>query len=395
MKKKILFFDDEERNAQRWAKELERLPVVNRAFDVNHLTMGDFKQAQEKLNDRRGKARGKKKEHEADWNHPLDKIDILIIDFDLFKFDPNVTGESIAYLARCYSRCGMIVALNQFNRRPHFDLTLRGHPESFADLNLHDSQVHNLGLWKEPWKGFRPWNWPLLPRALEAYENRIKEVSSALDQPILAFLGLDEVSQLLPRSTVEFIESKGRKPEETTFRQFVLDSQQGLELRDKPLDEVSIARIAAARIHKWLDRLILPGQNILVDTPHLVSRLPSLLGGSPKMQGAWNSVLTLGKPRKKSMKIDLIEKFRFKKENWVSRPCWFWGKLSSYEEIPEVKDPWQTEQKADLVFCEDVSRFLSRTEAKEFVADLPSPFVRRYAHTEKGIDYQPLVRFAL
>ena len=395
MKKNILFFDDDEGLARRWAEKLERLPIVNRDFNVRHMKMDVFRQAHEELNERRGKARGEGKGHEADRRHHLDDIDILIIDFDLFKFDPNVTAESIAYLARCYSRCGLIVALNQFSRRPHFDLTLKGHPESFADLNLHDSQVHDQGLWKEPWKGFRPWNWPLLPRALKAYENRIKEVSSVLDEPILAFLGLDRVSQLLPRSTVEFIESKGQKPEETTFRQFVERSQQGLQARDKPLDEESIARIAAARIHKWLDRLVLPGQDILVDAPHLVSRFPSLLGGSPKKQKSWNSIPTLGKPPKGLMHTDLIEKFKFKKENWISRPCWFWGDLSSCEKIPEVKDPWQTVQKADLVFCEDVSRFLPRTETKEFVADLPSPFVRRYVHEENGIDYQPLVRFAL
>ena len=395
MKKNILFFDDDEGLARRWAEKLERLPIVNRDFNVRHMKMDVFRQAHEELNERRGKARGEERGPEGNRRHHLDDIDILIIDFDLFKFDPNVTAESIAYLARCYSRCGLIVALNQFTRKPNFDLTLKGHPESFADLNLHDSQVHNHGLWKEPWKGFRPWIWPLLPRALEAHENRIKEVRPVLDKPILTFLGLDQISQLLPRFTIEFIESKGRKPEETTFRQFVEESQQGLQVRDKILDDESIARVAAARIHKWLERLVLPGQDILVDAPHLVLRFPSLLRGNPKTRKSWNSVVTLAIPHKRLMHTDVIEKFRFKKENWVSRPCWFWGDLSSFEGIAEVKDPWKTVQKADVVFCEDVSRFLPRIETKEFVADLPSPFVRRYVHEESKIDYQPLVRFAL
>jgi hypothetical protein len=395
MKRKILFFDDNERFAQRWAKKLERLPIVNGNFDVRYMTIPEFKQAKDELNERRNEARGGSRWHETDWNRCLDDIAILIIDFDLFKFNRDVTAESIAYLARCYSRCGLIVALNQFSRKPHFDLTLKGHPESFADLNLHDSQIHNQGLWKEPWKGFRPWIWPLLPQALEKHENRIKEVIPVLDKPILAFLGLDRISQLLPRSTVGFIESKGRKPEQTTFRQFVEESQQGLQARDKPLDEESIARVAAARIHKWLDRLVLPGQDILVDAPHLVSRFPSLLKGNPKARTAWKSVLTLRIPHTKLMRTELIEKFRFEKENWVSRPCWFWGDLSSCEEITEVKDPWTTIQKADVVFCEDVSAFEPRSETKEFVADLPSPFVRRRVREEAGVDYQPLVRFAL
>jgi hypothetical protein len=395
MKRKILFFDDDEGLARRWADKLEHLPIVNRDFDVRHMTIDDFRQTKNELNERRREAREKKKGNEKNWNHHLDEIAILIIDFDLFKFDPDVTAESIAYLARCYSRCGLIVALNQFSRKPNFNLTLKGHPESFADLNLHDSQVHNPGLWKEPWKGFRPWIWPLLPRALEAHENRIKEVIPVLDKPILAFLGLGRIGQLLPRSTVEFIEGKGRKPEETTFRQFVEESQQGLQARDKSMDDESIARIAAARIHKWLERLVLPSQDILVDAPHLVSRFPSLLRGNPKSQKAWNKVVTLGIPPQRLMHTHLIERFRFEKENWVSRACWFWGDLSSWEEITEVKDPWKTIQKADVVFCEDVSTFEPRMGTKEFVADLPSPFVRRYVRDEPGVYYQPLVRFTL
>jgi hypothetical protein len=395
MKKKILFFDDDEGLARRWADKLERLTFVSKTFDVQHMTNVDFKQVKNGLNDRRKQARVGDKGLVMNWNHQLDKIAILIIDFDLLKFDPDVTAESIAYLARCYSRCGLIVALNQFSRKPNFDLTLKGHPESFADLNLHDSQIHNQGLWKEPWKGFRPWIWPLLPQALEKHENRIKEVLPALNEPILTFLGLDRIGHLLPRSTIEFIESKNRTPEATTFRQFVEESNQGLQALDKPLDDQSIARIAASRVHKWLEKLVLPGQDILVDAPHLVSRFPSLLKEDPKARKAWNNVITLGTPRTKFMHTDVVEKFRFKRENWVSRPCWFWGDLSSCEEIIEVKDPWKTIQKSDVVFCEDFSTFELRSKTKEFVADMPSPFVRRYVRKEDKIDYQPLVRFAL
>ncbi|MDP1990042.1 MAG: hypothetical protein Q8K00_03390 [Syntrophales bacterium] len=395
MKKKILFFDDEERFAERWAKRLESLATVKRNFDVHHLTMADFGQAKDELNERRKRARNGNQGNEPDWNSQLDNVAILIIDFDLFKFSQDVTGEAIAYLARCYSRCGLIIALNQFSRKPNFDLTLKGHPESYADLNLHDSQIHNQGLWKEPWKGFRPWVWPLLPQAIEKHENRVKEVRHALDEPIFGFLGLDRISHLMPRSTVEFIESKGRKPEETTFRQLVEGSNQGLQARDKPLDDESIARIAAVRVHKWIERLVLPGQDILVDAPHLISRFPSLLKGNPKERKVWNRIMSLGMPDEQFMHTDLIEKFRFQKDNWVSRPCWFWGDLSSYEGITEVKDPWTTTKKVDVVFCEDIATFELRSKTTEFVADLSSPFVRRYVRREANMDYQPLVRFAI
>ena len=45
------------------------------------------------------------------------------------------TGERVAYIARCFSACGFIIALNQYNNQgqPIFDLTLPGHVNSFAD----------------------------------------------------------------------------------------------------------------------------------------------------------------------------------------------------------------------------------------------------------------------
>ena len=48
-------------------------------------------------------------------------------------------------------------------------------------------------------------------------------------------------------------------------------------LSDEPWDQGGIERVAAARLGKWLERLVLPGQNVLVDAPHLVSRFPSLV----------------------------------------------------------------------------------------------------------------------
>lgn len=416
MSKKILIYDDDRRVAKAWHDTLKRTPNFSKLnYDVELLLPDHFGDAVAGLEKRRAFSRGRNGKREFNELEPtrFDEPDILILDYDLLNPQSEsqafVTGERVAYLARCYSRCGLIIGLNQFANqmgKNGFDLTLKGHPESYADLNLGDEQLVNEGLWSEPWKGFRPWYWPMLPQAGDSLENRLREVQSNLDEPILSFLGFpDEIARILPRSTLEFL-GKIKAPEKTTFKDFVLKSGNGLRGKDKPLNDEVIARIAAARIAKWLERLVLPGQDILVDAPHLVSRFPSLLKGKREDVNRWNKTASFAAVSKLGINHEAIEKFKFSRENWLSRLAWFWPQLSGFEKIEEVRVPWSM-NRPGWVFCEDVSQFLSRDAAREFVADLPSQFVRRFvvdweskagrrfAGELKKVEYAPRVRFSL
>ena len=107
----------------------------------------------------------------------IDNASIFIIDYDLLSsqeegeekneefFTGSLTGEIVAYLVRCFSKCKLIIGLNQYGNNP-FDLTLRGDLDSFADLNLGGDQLDNPNLWMGDWQDseqeFRPWSWPNL-----------------------------------------------------------------------------------------------------------------------------------------------------------------------------------------------------------------------------------------
>jgi hypothetical protein len=408
MKKKILICDDDPRRVESWKAQLES---VQDAFAVEGTgSREDFLAALSRLEERRKLAR-RKSSRSPDWgSNPLDEAAILIVDFDLLKMSQEsyLTGENVAYLARCYSRCGLIVGLNQFGAN-EFDLTLKGHPESYADLNIGGPQLVNRGLWyRDKWGGFRPWCWPVLPLASVALEVRVASLMNRLDEPVLDFLQFSaNASQALPRSISEFL-GRQRKPQETTFRHFVSESGNGLRAKDRALDDISLARIAAARLSKWLERLVLPGQDILVDAPHLVSRFPSLLTGKATDIAAWNKTASLDGLAGIGLHYKTIERPRFKMEEWISRPAWFWPKVSTMEEIAEVKRPWSAQDRGtDCVFCEDISGFLPRDGAREFVADLPSVFVRRFVVNPRcgagrklhkaleAVSYSPGVRFSL
>jgi hypothetical protein len=424
---KILIYDDIPERAEAWHERLIALPPVNAAFIVEQLDNEEFRQILGELEERRRAARRSVDSARAPQKCRFDDADLLVVDYDLLEFgtDSYVTGEGVAYLARCYSRCGPVVTLNQYVKSG-FDLTLRGHPGSFADLNIEGGQLGNPGLWSQPFRGFRPWSWPLLPWSVEAMRERAAELVGHLDEPILTFLGFPrEAIESLPRSTQEFLAADA-PVEEVTFRAFVDQSGSGLRPRDKVAGDEAYAHIAAARVGKWLEDVVLPGQDILVDAPHLAARFPSLLAGDPTDPAAWDATATLspadsgrrGQEWTSGLREELLEGARFPRTYWLSRPAFFWPVVAQNSAIPEVGDPWSA-FRTDLVFCEDVSRFLPRAACREFVADLPSPFVRRYVVdpesqvarelgfgrealtvSENGegatpVEYQPALRFSL
>ena len=420
--KKVLIYDDDGQRAGefkgKWEKGLDKANQSGN-FNVKSLKHGEFQNAIKALEQRRIEFRRGEKDLEnspKDGAANIDNASIFIIDYDLLRspkkkekefFTGSLTGEIVAYLVRCFSKCKLIVGLNQYGNNP-FDLTLRGDLDSFADLNLGEEQLDNPGLWKGDWEDseqeFRPWSWPNLSDSIHNFDKKIGEVQKKLDEPICEVLGFDpEVFQLLPREIVQFVgKSQGKEPFQTTFREFVTKSGNGLRSKDmkevkKGINDHVLARVGAARVSKWLEQLVLPEQDILVDAPHLVSRYPSLITGDKEKIETWNKTAQLVGHKQLGLDTNLIECYRFgrfDKVHWISRPVWFWDKLCECEDIKEVSEPWLT-VKPDWVFCEDTSCFHEQTGCKEFLADIASPFTRRFVKNFDGVDYQPRVRFSL
>src|SRR5439155_26063326 len=149
----ILIYDDEQSRVDEWRERLQAIPEVKQAFEVRGIDDNEFIGGFEELKARSKRARnGQRKDVKGEV--AFDVASILVVDYDLLRLEraTYLTGELVAYFARCYSRCGIIVGLNQFGDKT-FDLTLRGHPESYADLNIGGKQLHNRGLWVESWGG--------------------------------------------------------------------------------------------------------------------------------------------------------------------------------------------------------------------------------------------------
>ena len=172
MKKKILIYDDEDKQTERFKDKLDQAlkkAGKDQDFTIETLCEDALQCSIEKL---------QKKQEEfrdngtcSNETTKFDDASIFIIDYDLLKSQATkfLTGEIITYIVRCFSDCKLIIGLNQFGDNP-FDLTLRGHPESFADLNLGVDQLGNPDLWRGDWgdsrRGYRPWYWPDLSHSL-------------------------------------------------------------------------------------------------------------------------------------------------------------------------------------------------------------------------------------
>lgn len=393
---KILVCDDVDNRAAKWAAALAGVDAGRSVFEVVVPPEDDLVAAIDSLEKRREVARMTSEarppdltpeEKRAVATNLFDDVAILVLDYDLFWLGVNrdaekrslptrarLTGEGVAYLVRCYSRCDYIVGLNQFGENT-FDLNLRGHLESYADLNIGGVQLGNPGLWGDWVDGFRPSSWPNLLTAAKAQQDRMSFLATRMSSPVLETLNLvDDGYPTVPREALEFL---GSDPLALTFEQFAVSGRpRGFDKPDVPWEGEALVRVAASRVAKWLEREVLSGTEALVDRPHLVERFPSVLGATePDL-----SMLNKGSyPRENQGTLEhpAVAEAMFAHGSWLSRPAWHWPKLSADSRIDEVADPWSGDAPT-FRFCEDVSRFLPEEACLTYSAEVRSSWVTRY-----------------
>ncbi|MCY3570796.1 MAG: hypothetical protein OXH19_05590 [Chloroflexi bacterium] len=369
----VLVYDDHPEIAESLAN---RVRTVCGEASVTAVKQDDFQESIGLLNSRRTAWRRGESKAALIESNLIDTADVIVIDYDLLGYSDqgDTTGSRLAYLLRCFSKCGLIVVLNEYGANS-FDLSLRSPSAGFADLHLGDIQIGNPGLWTRPFEGYRPWHWPSLPEARSDFEECVKDVEGNLEEPILEFLGLQRLIDWLPKGARDFFHGSGNL-ESVRFNDFVKRARGGAESKDE-LPPEYMARVAAARLLALLNSLILPEQSILVDAPHLASRFPSLVREEHRDIHGWNGLCDPISENVDELLADVVQKHRFEKRHWLWRPAWYWPDISRDARIPEVQDPWVVED-VDWVFCENVSRFVPGKLADDFRADVSPPFDKRF-----------------
>jgi hypothetical protein len=402
----VICDDDEVRGRDDWAARIEM--AIGTTLDVEVQVLGTYELAAaiESLEQRSVAARANEPGRIAydDAASVIDAADILVIDYDLTP-DSNTlaesdverekviwvelraqTAETVAYLSRCYSRCGSIVIVNHDFKVRTFDTTFLKFVDSWADFNISQDELGQTELWRGEGSGFKPWSWLTPFDARDLFHRRIEQVD--LDAGVLSSLGFlpIEDSGLDSRQ----LDALGDEPDIITFRTVARAPDLGLAGRDIPIDDGALRRIAAAGIGRWLDRVVMTAQNVLVDAPHLFYRLPSMLPGGATEEKSWNEALQFNVSQLEAANVALVGK-QVEACKWFSRPTWFWPKLRSDETIPEVATPWSS-RSYRWTFAEDVSRFIDISVAAEVDTDLPGPYSRRFVARLDDVQYRPRQR---
>ncbi len=361
--------------------------------------------------------------------------DVVIVDNNLAALDvtgARLTAEVVIGSIRTFTPIPYIISLNK-NDLVDFDLQfLVGDYNTRADLALNTPHLAHCALWDRKQSGggdeFLPWYWPELRTVYERRRGQIDFVKDRLGEPVVSALGLKIDEERLGFLSLNACSALCGDIDEVgtvTFRDVFMSDERSLAVRkeretllgaaDKYNDDDEgddykkvIARAVAARIDFWFRRYVVAPQDVLLDVPHLVARMPFLLGDKAGEIDAWNATIQVrestfgmdsGLYEKHVGAAKLSDEFN---DRWFQFPVFHWPLLKRNAELNELflKEA-QAGAWADAVFCEDTSRFEERSTEEdgesvvEFPTGLEGPWARRHIRHVKFYEYSPQARLVL
>ena len=340
--------------------------------------------------------------------------DLVIVDNNLTGLEldgARLTAETIIGYLRAFTDNPYVVSLNK-NLHVDFDLRfLFGDYQSLADLALNADHLANNSLWSAgAVTDFAPWYWPRLPDAVVRRKKQVAFLTENRGKSVWKALGFPaEAEEYLSfRAKAALAPSRNQEIRETTFETF-FETSRALPHAEKctlatgkaaGLARRAIDHITAYEVDRWLRRDVLGTQDVLIDLPHLVDQMPSLLGDRANQLDSWNQVVTAEREPfglDKTLFQNHMRTAQFAEGVWAPTPCFWWPSLKSDDGLTELffkaDGDWP-----DAVFCEDVSRFVPVSgegrwgPPTEFEAEIAGSWARRYVVVEDNYKYSPRSR---
>lgn len=423
---KILICDDER---DRGEKALQEIMASQPDVQAECLFEDDLKKEVEGLVER-GRVVLDEPEMSSSSNDALafdgQEIELVILDNNLTKLriqGARHTAEALAGYIRAFTRIPYVVSLN---KNPQTNLDLRfliGDYETRTDLALNTGHLGIQGLWtgkSDPeTDSFLPWYWPVLKTVPTQRRCQEQFVESHLEDPLLESLGFGakEAARLGRRAKgavssdagdtalaqvtfLDYFKTSCRSLAITAERERLAGLLQADELQLRETATTAVVRVVAAELDRWFRRDVVGPQAVLVDLPHLVSRMPFLLGENAATVEGWNSAV-----EGSSDPLEVVDgRFRqhlreaaFPHDCWTKVPCFWWPRLKDHDKLNasffEEHPRW-----ADALFCEDISRFRSAESEPapmEFATEFEGAWSRRYVGHRSRRGYTPASRLAV
>ena len=357
----------------------------------------------------------------ADEGPPLfgPPYELTVLDNNLSELEiagARHTAESIAGYVRAFGRIPYVVSLN---KNPDVDFDLRylvGDYRTHTDLAVNDPHLSNAGLWtghpQDTGDPFLPWYWPSLDRAPDRRRQQVAFVGVHLDEPILKSMAFPpSAAGYFSRHASGALSPRAESTSSVTFLRFFREachSLPNMKERQKLARAASrnegvrafVSRVVAAEMDRWIRRDLLGPQDVLVDVPHLLVRMPFLLGSRADDLRYWNKAVVQTEPPyglSEELYENYLKENKFAHDSWTKGPCFWWRALKTNSELNRLFD---TQSRwADAVFCEDLSRFVGATsdrapETTEFAAEFEGAWNRRHIAYLDEKQYAPKSRLA-
>ena len=422
---KVLVCDDLEKRGQRILETVANIQGLN--IETAGIFEDDLKNAIDRLYDRvRSIVPNNSDMHEPESksltssNVGWPSADIVILDNDLTALATDgatITADWIAAYIRGFWDVPYVVSLNK-NREVDFDLRyLVGDSETPADLAINENHLGNIGLWTgratDSKDDFLPWYWPPLLQVAQDRRAQVEFVKRHFSDSILHALSFPyECLDFLSRHAKGTLSPTAYDDEglyEVTFERFFIDSCTSFsvrrnrialaELAAAEIEDVA-ARIVAAELEKWIRLYVITPQDVLIDLPHLIRRMPFVMGRQSADVSAWNRCLGAAEAPyglDKDIYMTHLLSAAFSSDMWNKSPCFWWPVLKSSRKLNEFFFD-ESVQWTEAAFCEDTSMFSlpqkDQITPKEFVGEFEGSWRRRYVMNLENRHYVPPSQFA-
>lgn len=128
-------------------------------------------------------------------------------------------------------------------------------------------------------------------------------------------------------------------------------------------DPAAAPRVAASVFSRWFERSIWRQQDVFVDAAHLAHLAPWLLK-QPEDVAAWQRACTLEELYVEVF-IEAVKAFEVTQRFLASRPLFRYGDIQATPQFAKPKG-FSFDRLPPLAFCEDVSQFVDRSEARPY-----------------------------